>query len=143
MQVARGDAATVLEVGEKELGDVTKTMRGHGIPRRGRWCAGSQRHPREVTAMTACSDTTTQWDGAAARRESVQRRENHQQHTCQRRHVGSRRRGPKLAMLRPKGATQRQPDARTVVDACSGTYLAETCVRSVDQTDGGAVHAKS
>jgi hypothetical protein len=45
--------------------------------------------------------------------------------------------------LRPEGATQRQPDAQTVVGACSGTYLAETCVRSVDQTDDGAVCAKS
>jgi hypothetical protein len=44
-----------------------------------------------------------------------------------------------MATLRPEGATQRQPDARTVVGACSGTYLAETCVRSVDQTDGDAV----
>jgi hypothetical protein len=26
-----------------------------------------------------------------------------------------------------------------VVGACSGTYLAETCARSVDQTDGGVV----
>jgi hypothetical protein len=46
-------------------------------------------------------------------------------------------------MLRPEGATQRQPDARTVVGACSGTYLAEMSVRSVDQTDGGTVGAKS
>jgi hypothetical protein len=93
--------------------------------------------------MTACSDATARWDGAAAGRESVQRRENHQQRTYRRRHVGSRRRGPKAATLRPEGATQRQPDARTVVGACSGTYLAETSVRSVDQTDGGAVRAKS
>jgi hypothetical protein len=93
--------------------------------------------------MTACSDATTRWDGAAAGRESVQRRENHQQRTCRRRHVGSRRQGPKAGMLQPEGATQRQPDARTVVGACSGTYLAETCVRLVDQTDGGVVRAKS
>jgi hypothetical protein len=46
-------------------------------------------------------------------------------------------------MLRPEGATQRQPDARTVVGACSGTYLAETCAISVDHTDGDAVRAKS
>jgi hypothetical protein len=89
--------------------------------------------------MTACSDATARWDSTAAGRESVQRRENHQQRTCQRRHVGSRRRGPKAATLLPEGATQRQSDARTVVGACSGTYLAETCVRSVDQTDGSAV----
>jgi hypothetical protein len=69
----------------------------------------------------------------------MQRRENHQRCTCGRRHVGSRRRGPKAATLRPEGATQRQPDARTVVGTYSRTYLAETCVRSVDQTDGGAV----
>jgi hypothetical protein len=89
--------------------------------------------------MTACSDATARWDGAAAGRKSVQRRENHQRHTCRRRHVDSRRRGPKVATLRPEGATQRQPDAQTVVGACSGTYLVETCARSVDQTDGGAV----
>jgi hypothetical protein len=93
--------------------------------------------------MTACNDATARWDGAAAGRESVQRRENHQQHTYRRRHVGSQRQGPKAATLRPEGVTQRQPDARTVVGACSGTYLAETSVRSVDQTDGGAVHSKS
>jgi hypothetical protein len=93
--------------------------------------------------MTACSNATTRWDGAAAERESVQRREKHQQCTCRRRHVGSRRQGPKAVMVRPKGATQRQLDAQTVVGACSGTYLAETCVRSVDQTNGGAVRAKS
>jgi hypothetical protein len=122
---------------------VTKTIADGGIPRRGRWRGGSQRHPREVTAMTACSDAMIRWDVAATGRESVQRRENHQQHTCRRRHVGSRRRGPKAAMLWPEGATQRQPDARTVVGTCSGTYLAETCVKSVDQTDGGAVRAKS
>jgi hypothetical protein len=93
--------------------------------------------------MTACSDTMTRWDGVAAGRESVQRHENHQQRTCRRRHVGSRQWEPKAATLRPEGATQRQPDARTVVGACSGTYLAETCIRSVDQTDGGTVCAKS
>jgi hypothetical protein len=93
--------------------------------------------------MTACSDATARWDGAAAGHESLQQRENHQQRTCRRRHVGSQWRGPKAGMLRPEGATQRQPNARTVVGACSGTYLAETCVRSVDQTDGGTVHAKS
>jgi hypothetical protein len=110
-----------------------------GIPRQGRWRGGSQRRPRNVTAMTTCSDATARWDDVAAGRESVQRRENHQRRTCGRRHVDSRRRGPKAATLQPEGATQRQPDARTVVGACSGTYLAETCIRSVDQTDGGAV----
>jgi hypothetical protein len=93
--------------------------------------------------MTACSDATARWDGAAAGGESVQWRENHQQRTYQRRHVGSRRQGPKAATLWPKGATQRQPNARTVVGACSGMYLAETSVRSVDQTDGGTIRAKS
>jgi hypothetical protein len=34
---------------------------------------------------------------------------------------------------------QRQPDARTVEGACSGTYSAETSAGSVDQTDGSAV----
>jgi hypothetical protein len=97
----------------EEPGGATKTMRGR---RRG----GSLRHPCEVTAMTACSDAMTLWDGAAAGQESVQRRENHQRRTCRRRHVGSQRRGPKAATLRPEGATQRQPDAQTVVGACSG-----------------------
>jgi hypothetical protein len=46
-------------------------------------------------------------------------------------------------MLRPEGATQQQSDARTVVGACSGMYLVETCVRSVDQTDGSAIRSKS
>jgi hypothetical protein len=93
--------------------------------------------------MTACSDATARWDSAAAGRESVQQRENHQQRTCRRGHIGSRRRGPKAAMLRPEGATQQQSDARTVVGACSGMYLVETCVRSVDQTDGSAIRSKS
>jgi hypothetical protein len=125
MQVTYGDVAVVLEVGEEEPGSATKTMRRRRHPA-----------PREVVqwmpvtslrgdgALTACSDATARWDDVAAGRESVQRRENHQRCTCQRRHVGSRRRGPKAAMLWPKGATQRQPDARTVVGACSGTYLA-------------------
>jgi hypothetical protein len=93
--------------------------------------------------MTAFSNATARWDSAAAGRESVQRRENHQQRTYRRRHVGSRRRGPKAATLRLEGATQRQPDTRTVVGACSGMYLVETSVRSVDQTDGSDVRAKS
>jgi hypothetical protein len=163
MQVTCGGAVVVLEVGEEEPGGATKTMRGWrhpvprelarwkpatslqrpcadgGIPRRGRWRGGSQRCPCEVTVMTTCSDATARWDGAAAGRESVQRRENHQEHTCQRRHVGSRRHGPKAVTLWPEGAMQRQPDARTVVGACSGTYLAEMCARSGYQTDGGAV----
>jgi hypothetical protein len=93
--------------------------------------------------MTACSDATARWDGAAAGHESVQRRENHQRHTCRRRHVGSWRQGPKAATLRPKGEIQRQPDARTVVGACLGMYLAEMCAKSVDQNDDGVVRAKS
>jgi hypothetical protein len=93
--------------------------------------------------MIACSDATGRWDGVAAGRESMHRRDNHQRCTRLRRHVGSRRRGPKAATLRPKGATQRQLDARTVVGACSGTYLAQTCTRSVDETDCGVVCTKS
>jgi hypothetical protein len=45
--------------------------------------------------------------------------------------------GPKAATLRPEGATQQNPVARSVV----GVFLAETCARPVDQTDGGAVCA--
>jgi hypothetical protein len=80
--------------------------------------------PCKVTAMTACIDATARLDGTAAWRESMHRRENHQRPTCRRRHIGSRRWGPTAATLRPEGATRRQPDARTVVGACSETYLA-------------------
>jgi hypothetical protein len=75
-----------------------KTM--HGQRRRGRL-----RRPCEVTAMTACSDATTRWDDAAAGRESMERRENHQRRTCRRRHIGSRQQGPKAVTLWPEEAT--------------------------------------
>jgi hypothetical protein len=112
-----------------------------GIPCQGRWCGRSQRRPCEGMAMTACNNSMTRWDSTAVGRESVQQHENHQRRTCWRRHVGSRQRGPKAAMLRPEGATQRQPDARTVVGTCSGTCSEETRTRSVDQTDDVCVRS--
>jgi hypothetical protein len=120
---ARTAASRAEGVGAMEASDVlAKTMRGRRHPT-----------PREVARWKPAMSLRGDGD------ESVQRRENHQEHTCQRRHVGSRRDGPKAVTLRPEGATQRQPDARTVVGACSGTYLAETCTRLGYQTDGGAV----
>jgi hypothetical protein len=58
----------------------------------------------------------------ATGRESVQRCD-HQQRTRLERRIRSQRLGPKAAALRPEGAMQRQPDARSVVDACSETSL--------------------
>jgi hypothetical protein len=120
---------------------LTKTLHGRGDPRHrrrrgdslGRRCAGT-------AMMTAYSTLRPVVGSVAVGRESVQQRD-HQRRTRLGRRIGSRWRGPKAALLRPKWATQLQPDARTVVGACSGTCLEETHSRSVDQTDGVRIRA--
>jgi hypothetical protein len=74
------------------------------------WDAGEQGQQRLPRAATL------QPEGAAC--ESVQHHD-HQRRTHLRMHIGSRRLEPKVAALRSKGATQRQPDAQTVVGVCA------------------------
>jgi hypothetical protein len=94
-----------------------------------------------VAKYDACGGIMTQGDDVAAGRESVQRREaTIDVHAPE----GASEAGSmdqKAAALRPEGTTQRQPNARSEVIACSGTCLVEMCVRSVDQTDGGVGRA--
>jgi hypothetical protein len=115
MHVTYRGAAAVLEVGEEEPGGLTKTLRGRGNPHRGRRRGDSlRRQCAETAKMTACSHATPRRGDVAAGRESMQRR-NHQRRTRLGRRVGSWWRGPKVAALRPEGATQQQPDARSAV----------------------------